>query len=229
MNGTVLPCIGKTWAELEPITNGETLPSNTNWPESCTGKTLSFVVKPANNGNGEMVKTVNATVGGIGYPALPDAKANGAVDILEVQNNGQGTEGATYASPEAIGAVANCEKALYEVPVNARNQAGSTALNVDWSQVFGGKPGIGGSTYPICTLTYNLAWKNYKAPASNSRRGNDSRLHHRIPRQTSRPGSVGRIRKVLDGTLPQSEKPKYNVRAQLSSRRARSAGIAPPH
>jgi ABC-type phosphate transport system substrate-binding protein len=161
-NTGLLPCINKTWVELEPITNGTTGEPNTLWPESCKAKTLSALVKPGANGGGEVVNTVKATAGSIGYAGLPDAKNNGAPVILEVQNNGQGLEEATYASPEAFGALANCEKALYEVPVNARNQVGSTGLNVDWSQVFGGKPNIGGSTYPICTLTYMLTFKNYK-------------------------------------------------------------------
>jgi ABC-type phosphate transport system substrate-binding protein len=162
-NKAVLPCAGKTWKELEPITDGTTGAPNTTWPESCPPtKTLSPVLRPAANGGGEVVKTVKATAGSIGYAALPDAKANGAPVILAVQNNGQKIEGATFGEAEAEGQLANCSQAIYEVPQNARAILGSTGLNVDWSKVFGGNPGIGGTAYPICTLTYNLAFRRYK-------------------------------------------------------------------
>lgn len=210
-NTSVLPCISKTWAELEPITNGETGAPNTSWPESCTGKTLSEVVRPAANGGGELVKKVLATPGGIGYAALPDAKANGATLLLELQNNGQKTEGATYAAPDAIGAVANCEKALYEVPLDARNQEGHTGLNVDWSQVFGGNPGIGGTTYPLCTLTYNLAFQNYKGAGFKFK--DEVTVHDYITEFLVKETGQEALEESEKyyGTLPQSEKLKFNV------------------
>lgn len=164
-----LPCTtggteGKaSWKELEPIANAETGAPNTTWPESCTGKVLSPLLKPAASGGGEVVKTVNATEGSIGYAALPDAKSNGAKAILQVQNNGLKAVGeATFADP-ASGSLANCANASYAVPVNAQNKVGSTGFDVDWSQVFGGLPAIGGTAYPICTLTYDLAFHGYQA------------------------------------------------------------------
>jgi ABC-type phosphate transport system substrate-binding protein len=164
-----LPCTtgsveGKaTWKELEPITNSETGAPNTTWPESCPGKVLSPVVRPAGTGGGELVKKVNATEGSIGYAALPDAKSNAAKVILQVQNNGQKPVGeATFADP-ASGTLANCSAASYAVPANAQNKTGSTGFDVDWSQVFGGFPGIGGTAYPLCTLTYDLAFHGYQA------------------------------------------------------------------
>jgi ABC-type phosphate transport system substrate-binding protein len=169
-NKAGLPCTtGKTegkatWKELEPITDGTTGAPNTTWPESCTGKTLSTVIRPGANGGGELVKLVKTTAGSIGYAALPDAKANEAPVILAVQNNGQKIEGATYGEAEAEGKLANCSQTAYEVPQNARAILGSTGLNVDWSKVFGGNPGVGGAAYPICTLTYDLAFRGYKNP-----------------------------------------------------------------
>lgn len=152
-----------TWQELEPITNAETGAPNTVWAESCTGKKLSPVVRPASTGGGAVVTTVNATAGSIGYAALPDAKANGAVDILAVQNNGfKPLLEATFANP-ALGGEANCLEAAYTVPLEGRNEAGHTGLNVDWSEVFGAIPSTGGTRYPLCTLTYDLAWHGYKA------------------------------------------------------------------
>ncbi|MGN6587782.1 MAG: PstS family phosphate ABC transporter substrate-binding protein [Solirubrobacterales bacterium] len=156
-----------TWQELEPITNGETGAPNTVWAETCTvsGVTthLSPVVRPGSNGGGAVVQTVNATAGSIGYASLPDAKSNSAADILAVQNNGsKPLLEATFASP-ALGGEANCLETAYTVPVNSRNQEGSTGLNVDWSQVFGAQPSTGGTRYPLCTLTYDLAWHGYGA------------------------------------------------------------------
>jgi ABC-type phosphate transport system substrate-binding protein len=152
-----------TWQELEPITNSETGAPNTVWAEKCTGHNLSPVVKPGANGGGEVVLKVNATAGSIGYAALPDAKANGAADILAVQNNGfKPLLEATFASP-ALGGEANCLETTYTVPLEGRNEAGRTGLNVDWSEVFGAIPSTGGTRYPLCTLTYALAWHGYKA------------------------------------------------------------------
>jgi ABC-type phosphate transport system substrate-binding protein len=210
-NTGVLPCIGKTWQELEPITNGETGAPNTSWPETCVSKTLSALLKPANNGGGEVVKTVNVTAGSIGYASLPDAKGNGALNILELQNNGQKTEGAAYAAPGLIGGVANCAGQQYEVPLDARNQEGHTGLNVDWSQVFGGNPGIGGSTYPLCTLTYDLAFHNYKGAGFKFK--DEVTVHDYITEflvQATGQNTLEESEKFY-GRLPQSEKLKFNV------------------
>jgi ABC-type phosphate transport system substrate-binding protein len=164
MNCTIGNTEGKaTWEELEPITNGETGAPNTTWPESCKQQQLSPVVRPAGTGGGEVVKTVNATAGSMGYAALPDAKANSAVDILSVQNNGQKPlVEATFANP-ALGGEANCLETTYVVPVEGRNVAGSSGINVDWSHVFGANPSTGAERYPLCTLTYILAFHGYKA------------------------------------------------------------------
>jgi ABC-type phosphate transport system substrate-binding protein len=165
-NVASLPCINKTWKELEPIENSETGAPNTSWPESCEGKSLSALVRPAAKGGGEEVKKVKATPGSIGYAALPDVQSNGG-QFLEVQNNGKvEAEEATYASPvlaglEAGKGVANCAATKYIVPPEGR--VSGTGLDVDWSQVFGASPSIGGIAYPLCTLTYDLAFHGYKA------------------------------------------------------------------
>ncbi len=163
-NTAALPCISKTWKEIEPISDPVTSAPNTSWPESCTGKTLSTVVRPAAKGGGEEVKKVNSTAGSIGYAALPDAQANGA-QLVELQNNGQSAE-PTFASPVIAGAsagkgVANCGGIKYTVPKEARRTG--AILDSDWSQVFGSQPSVGGTSYPLCTLTYDLAFHGYKA------------------------------------------------------------------
>ncbi len=165
-NSKGLPCTtggteGKaSWKELEPVSNTETGAPNTTWPESCEGTTLSTLIRPGANGGGEVVKKVNATEGAIGYASLPDAKANSAVDILNLQNNGQKPASeATYASPVGEPGIANCSATPYIVPENARKIG--TGLDVDWSKVFGAQAAIGGSAYPLCTLTYDLAFRGY--------------------------------------------------------------------
>jgi ABC-type phosphate transport system substrate-binding protein len=151
-----------SWKELQPITNTETGAPNTTWPVSCEGTTLSTLTRPAKTGGGEVVKTVNATEGSIGYASLPDAKANSAKVILNVGNNGQkGAAEATFGNPVDPGkaGVANCGSTTYVVPENARKLG--TALDVDWSKVFGANAAIGGTAYPLCTLTYELAFNKY--------------------------------------------------------------------
>jgi len=146
-----------SWAEMEPIGTGGK--PNIDWPETCPEKTLSTVLRPAGTGGGQVVQTVNNTDGAIGYAALPDAKANANANtvILALQNNGQKKAAeANFADP-AAGTVANCTAVSYQVPKLGSNN------DLDWSQVFGAKPAVGGESYPLCTLTYVLAFKGYKA------------------------------------------------------------------
>jgi ABC-type phosphate transport system substrate-binding protein len=149
----------RNWQEMEEIGAGGK--PNIDWPESCTEKevkkTLSPVARPAEKGGGELVKLVNATVGGIGYAALPDAKANAkaGTEILGLQNNGQKSE-INLAKATGPSETANCGGATYTGFKLA------TGLDVDWSGVFGAKPAIGAKNYPLCTLTYALAFHGYK-------------------------------------------------------------------
>src|SRR5262249_27755871 len=54
MNGSPLPCVGKTWQELRPLVPPSGEP-NTVWPESCSGTTLSPVLRGASNDDGAIV------------------------------------------------------------------------------------------------------------------------------------------------------------------------------
>jgi hypothetical protein len=144
-----------TWQELEPVSNGETGAPNTSWPEVCAEKALSGIVRPAGTATGEVVKKVNNTAGSIGFAPLPDAIANEAGTILRLQNNGIGV-GSNTVPPDTEGGSANCS-ILYKVPSGA-----SEGLDVDWSQVFGGSPNVGGESYPLCMLTYALAFHGYE-------------------------------------------------------------------
>jgi ABC-type phosphate transport system substrate-binding protein len=147
----------QSWQELEAI--GAAGAPNVSWPESCTEKPLSPVVRPAGNGGGEVVSTVNATPGSIGYAALPDAKAgaSGGTTILALQNNGQKKGGEANFANAASGTTANCGSTTYTgFKLN-------TNRDVDWSGVFGAKPAVGGKGYPLCALTYALAFHGYSA------------------------------------------------------------------
>jgi hypothetical protein len=148
LNKKALFCAsGQTWQGL----------ANTSWPESCGEKSLTSVLRPATDGGVAEVEKVNATSGSIGYAALPDAEAGNASLVLEVQNNGQKKAiEAEYADPIS-GAVANCGGMQYKTPI------GGGSLDMDWFQVFGAQPNIGGSDYPLCMLTYDLAFHGYEA------------------------------------------------------------------
>ena len=129
--------------------------TNTVWPEGCPEKALSALVRPATDGGAAEAAKVKATAGAIGFAALPDAEAAGA-QLLRLQNNGYAPVlEATYASPQA-GSTANCSTMTYKTP------AGGGGLGLDWSAVFGARPAIG-SGYPLCTLTYVLAFHGYEA------------------------------------------------------------------
>jgi ABC-type phosphate transport system substrate-binding protein len=147
-----------SWQELEPI--GSSGAPNTSWPESCAGKALSAIARPSASGGAAEVEKVNSTAGSIGYASLPEAEAGigGVTTILELQDNGQKKGGeAAFAEPAAAGAGANCAATTYKVPVlNGRR-------DIDWSGVFGAKPAIGGGSYPLCALTYDLAFHGYGA------------------------------------------------------------------
>jgi ABC-type phosphate transport system substrate-binding protein len=152
MYSGTLPCTTETWAALS---------STTAWPESCKGAGLSSVVKtPTNGDDGAMVEAVNTTPGSIGY--APGTVIATASHVLALQNNGQvAAAEAEFAAP-TIGKEANCGATQYSVPAGARRKNGEPATNVDWSGVSGAHPAIGGSSYPLCMLTYDLAFRGYK-------------------------------------------------------------------
>jgi hypothetical protein len=157
-----LPCIGGTWAELQ-----EEITKNKTWPTTCSGTKLSPLVKSkasgtgaegSGSGGGDLVLTVDKTVGSIGYAALADAegKKETGTSVLKVQNNGTGTTGVHAVSP-ASGTESNCAGASYgTLPTGT--------LNADWSQNYGSNPNsaeLGENLYPICTLTWDVSLHEY--------------------------------------------------------------------
>jgi ABC-type phosphate transport system substrate-binding protein len=182
INKKPIPCIEgtgpeKTWQELEPIEGGSK--PNVSWPEDegCA-TTKSAVIKPGAKGGGEVVKKVIETSGAIGYAALPDVESKLVAceetstckntEILALQKDGKSKlSEADFSSPGIPGEEeANCLTTLYTVPVNAQTSKTHTALNVDWSGVFGAKTNTTttGGGYPLCTLTYDLAFNKYSGP-----------------------------------------------------------------
>ncbi len=136
---------------------------------------------PDESGNetgGKLAAKVLTTLGTIGYADLADARAQGFPTpgtpiehesylsfIALVPNDGAevGKEGTTQnpeiteAGPENEGA--NCKKASYPVP-------GKVAVNEDWSKArqenaTKSEEGV----YPICTLTFDVAWQKYSLVA----------------------------------------------------------------
>jgi ABC-type phosphate transport system substrate-binding protein len=151
VGGENLPCTvaGSTkWIELREV--GIEEKPNRTWPE-CTGGTA--VVRAA--GDGAVAAKVVATAGTIGYASLPNAEAQGAT-VVSLQS-GLNTGVPIYGSPVAGTSSANCSGTVYRVPTAA--QSGTPGS--DWSEVFGAYPQIGGSFYPLCTLTYDIGWHGY--------------------------------------------------------------------
>jgi len=44
-----------------------------------------------------------------------------------------------------------------------KRPAGGGGLDLDWSGVYGAKPAIGSNAYPLCMLTYVVAFHGYEA------------------------------------------------------------------
>jgi ABC-type phosphate transport system substrate-binding protein len=151
MFGGTLPCGTEAWTDF-----------TSNWPESCEGTSLSKVARASFGDEGSEVESVNVTPGGIGYATGPVVAA--ASHVLALQNNGQvGAAEAEFAAPTIAGNEANCSGSSYTVPAGARRKNGEPATNIDWSHVFGAHPAVGGSAYPLCALTYDLAFRGYKS------------------------------------------------------------------
>jgi ABC-type phosphate transport system substrate-binding protein len=146
-----------TWQQLQSETQVGTAVPNRTWPD-CAGS--STLIRPAGAGSAEVVKAVNATDGSIGYAGLPEAEAfkSSETSILQVQDGITAGE-PRFAAPNSAESRANCEAVPYNLPrgesgavVSSWEEAGMKP-NLDWSQVYGSNPNIGGGKYSICTLS----------------------------------------------------------------------------
>jgi ABC-type phosphate transport system substrate-binding protein len=139
-----------------------------------------------NSGGGNLVGKTAEKPGSIGYANLADAasKSNAAEPFsgkatlvkdggseahqalwAQIQNNGTGLVGPGFGSPKAAsGEVANCATTK-----DTPSEAGAPYSVTDsWAGVLASDPNathdLAGNFYPICALTYDLAWKHYNAP-----------------------------------------------------------------
>jgi ABC-type phosphate transport system substrate-binding protein len=173
-----LDCTGvtkRTWLQLQE----ETVP-NTEWPETglCNageGPVTPLLKSAVKGGKGE-VEEVKKTASSIGYANLGDAREGYKDTVpaeklemywLEVQNNVKKIP-ATYAPPgnklNAMGVIeepslgaeeANCSETKYTNLAKVEK----VEIDVDWSEVNAELAII--KTYPICTLTWDVAWELY--------------------------------------------------------------------
>jgi ABC-type phosphate transport system substrate-binding protein len=143
------------WAQLRG--GGGPEQPNTIWPE-CMGSTE---VRPV-VGGAKLVEEVSAISGTIGYAALPDAEAHIAASGIIALQNAEVAGSPVYRSPaNTVIKTARCEEAVYTVPAEAQSGGTGTGIGADWSTVYDATPGIGGTEYPLCMLTYDIGWTNY--------------------------------------------------------------------
>ncbi|HEY0279065.1 MAG TPA: substrate-binding domain-containing protein [Solirubrobacterales bacterium] len=143
-------CTAETWANLRPNPT-----MNLLWPEKGCKSTLTNVEKA--EGGGGLVEFVKNNANTIGYASYSDVFAKGATsNAVPLRSGHSNTTGNLYASPhKATLSEANCGVRTYTVPTGA-----SSGREIDWSEIFGANPTIG-TSYPLCTLTFDLSWHNY--------------------------------------------------------------------
>jgi hypothetical protein len=165
--------INPTNAEWKALTATAAEAESTNWPKTLPSGQPEE--KGHNKGieEAEAVFTTPGTTGAVGYADATDAIKAGfttkvekhghayASFMVEVQHNKVSEETATYASPLS-GEGSNCATAEYE------KAPATVGPNVDWS-VAKQFPVEGITGYPICTLTFDVAWHEYELPKKESK------------------------------------------------------------
>jgi ABC-type phosphate transport system substrate-binding protein len=147
------------WSQLEEVGTSEQ--PNKTWPvcKNEKGEVITTEIITA-AGGGAVAEKVIANTGAIGYLALPDAEASThKTTVALMQNSLVGTT-ATYVSPATEESNAACSNARYTLPTEAYEGTGA-GIASDLSKVFGAQPNIGGSEYPLCTLTFDIGWTDY--------------------------------------------------------------------
>jgi hypothetical protein len=165
--------VGFTYGEC--TATAEKAESAECWPEA------SNKVETGNESGGLLAEKVYNTPGSAGYADLADARkhfkaAVGTFEehenaknekyysaILLVPNGTAASEGTHRESPEITTAGAeeggsNCKSASYPEPAEVKP-------NEDWSKAKESNATSGtAGVYPICTLTFDVAWQRYKSP-----------------------------------------------------------------
>lgn len=146
------------------------------WTELSTGKPFNqewpgTVVRPSSKGGQALMEKVAETESSIGYADLADDRHNGNFDPplggdgtsmfwAKIQNNGLSKEGATYTDPSSNGpsstvANANCVGTEY---TNGSVPFPPSSTSELWNEVTTSTTEV---HYPICGLTYDLAYHEY--------------------------------------------------------------------
>jgi hypothetical protein len=138
--------------------------NNTVWPNN-TG--AYPVLKPTTAGNGPLVSLVSATAGSLGYSDLATARAAG----FDFAGTSDRTFWLRLNVPSASGSV-TVDPALNSTPGTTTkgascgtnrvytNEPASTQNN--WFDVIGAKATYAAGEYPVCTLTYVIAYDRYR-------------------------------------------------------------------
>jgi ABC-type phosphate transport system substrate-binding protein len=154
-------------SQYDPTFAGTVSDSSAGWPGTVqTTYTDSNGVSQNDQGSGGEAKAVVNTAGSIGYVNTADAVSNGinhwaagaSTFYVRVQNNGTSNTGAiTGVNPVGSTNAGNC-------PTVYSGALPGTGTMPDWTGVHVGNPDqTQVSRYPLCTLTFDVAWHTYKA------------------------------------------------------------------
>jgi ABC-type phosphate transport system substrate-binding protein len=174
----------KTWKEKTETV--EKCLKNGEWPAG-TGQTETFEGKSIEKGS-QLVEAVWGTPGSVGYADLADARVKFAAGtgiteqtkgtehyssfVVEVGNTAFGKKKAGTPPEEKTSGGSNCKKAGY-APAPSK-----LAVNQTWSNVRQTSQVAGGTeNYPICTLTYDLAWHRYTFVSSGKHGGGEEAMN----------------------------------------------------
>jgi ABC-type phosphate transport system substrate-binding protein len=152
-------------SQIQPSEFGSFVDDGTDWPGTVQ---TTYDGGTADHGSGGEAAAVVNTVGSIGYVNTADAAAAGfnhwtagsSTFWVRLQNNGTSNSGTlTGTNPvNATTSAAQCS-AVYTGAVPS-----TTTDEPDWTGVHVANPRQSASTsYPLCTLTYDVAWSAYKA------------------------------------------------------------------
>lgn len=146
---------------------------NTTWPNTIGESTASpcpvasNLCKNTSNGNGPLLDRLNTTDGGIGYGDISTARARG----FEVSSVGDDTFWAPIVQGNGTAYEPTADPTAWRQNVGARG-AGCSGVSFanspsstlgSWAAV-SATVGTAGTVYPLCSLTYALAWDDYAGP-----------------------------------------------------------------
>jgi len=151
-------------SQIDSTTWSSHVNDNVDWPAAVQTQWDNNGTETNDQGSGGEAAAVAGTAGSIGYVNTADAAShgfaaysstNGTTFWADVQNNGTATTGTiTGAEPTHLVTRGNCPTSI-----GATLPSGTTS-EPDWTGVHAANPTTSGA-YPLCTLTYDVAWKTY--------------------------------------------------------------------